>query len=518
MADLSEYGRFLSEEELALLAPLLVKPTDKAIIEANQKNGVPVQNLSVLERILLHNNLNNLDPIDAKYRPKVEPLHPYLSHYAEFKTAAELQLNLLQTRMEFGGAQQWHVDEVRGAIDKIDPLNITLLEDYVTKHDQLAVIEEIGRHVSVETKALLHPGTTSYDIVDTVRNYLFRKAWNDQIRVVALKVKDKFVELAEKAMDIPAAGRSHLQLAAPILYGRRFSRVAQLLAERIEYLDAASSKLKGKISGIVGTGAGIDMVIGKGQSIAFEKEVLQKWQMEPDYTASQIVQKANLADFAHGFATLGLTIANFADDMRLLYASGLNEVTSRDNMNRLGGSSSNALKNNPINYENMAAFEFIGPATMNTVYSLLVTDLERDLKSSKTARVEPQRLMAYTFETLVRAASTLKQLDLNLDTIAANLEEICKKPGDAYTTVLRGEGFVHPTYGVGHSFVKEIGKVAQKENRPLFEVAMEDEYFAAMYEGLDVEKKAVLGGDMTQYLGSEKERILENLAYARNVN
>ena len=142
-----------------------------------------VSKLSPEDRARREFALKCISPDDAKYGERSQRLVPYLSACGEWIGCADLQRVCLETRVEFGQAQQENLDELNAALKKIDPLNITLLEeDKRIQHDQLAVIEEIGRFVSLETKALLHPGTTSYDILDTIRSYLFKRAWTELIR------------------------------------------------------------------------------------------------------------------------------------------------------------------------------------------------------------------------------------------------------------------------------------------------------------------------------------------------
>jgi adenylosuccinate lyase len=48
---------------------------------------------------------------------------------------------------------------------------------------------------------------------------------------------------------------------------------------------------------------------------------------------------------------LSKVLSDFAEDMRLLYSSRINKITSLDAV-RLKGSSADAGKNNPVNWEN----------------------------------------------------------------------------------------------------------------------------------------------------------------------
>ncbi|MCP6727601.1 MAG: lyase family protein [Patescibacteria group bacterium] len=488
-------------------------PTDKLDL---------VSKLTKEERILQNHSLNCISPDDAKYGNTSTKLKKYLSAAAEWKTCAYVQKILLETRVEFSQAEQINLDEVNRALGMFNPLNAALIEgadpkDGGTKHDQLAVIEEIGRFVSSETKALLHPGTTSYDILDTARSYLFRGSWGEVIRPEITNALEKLCNLSERSIDILQVGRTHLQDTSPVLFGSMIAGYAARIAERLEKCDASFEDLRGKVSGIVGTGASIDMVIGENKSLEFEEAVLEKLRLKPDYTATQIVQKERVADVGHNLTVMMHILGDFANDMRLLYSSGIGEVTSRDNAERLGGSSADATKNNPINYENIAGTVSIVESGMRVLYEMIQTDLQRDLRGSKQARYQPHAMMAETYESFVRFNRVLKQLSLNEDTIAKNLEPVRRNPSEAMVAILRGERLVHPEYGVGHDFVKEMGIVARREGRPLLRIALEDSDFARLYDKLPYSKKQILEGRLENYVGSSKEKAKLNLKYVRGV-
>jgi adenylosuccinate lyase len=126
-------------------------------------------------------------------------------------------------------------------------------------------------------------------------------------------------------------------------------------------------------------------------------------------------------------------------------------------------------------------------------------------------------MMVETYETFSRLNKTLKQLSINEDRLAQNLEFVRRNPSEAMTAILRGAGFVHPVYGVGHDFVKEVGKTALKEGRPLLGVAMEDLLFANLVDSLSENKKRILAGQLELYTGSAYQRAESNIAFARTV-
>jgi adenylosuccinate lyase len=483
------------------------------------KEGVDlVSRMSEEEVALARQRLKSISPDDGKYSKDSRALVPYLSAEAEWLACAFVQKVMLETRFQFGLAKQENVDEVCAAYDHFDPLNAAALED-VTKHDQLAVLEEIGRHVSEETKALLHPGTTSYDILETARAYLFRRAWEDVFRPKVDEVIEKLCGLSDfyASSRVLQTGRTHLQRTSPVPLCTTFALYAARLAERSVKCDAAFGDLRGKVSGIVGTGASVEVVIGAGRSLEFEEAVLRRFGLKADLTATQVVQKERLCDVGNSVVTLMHVLGDFANDVRLLYSSEINEVTSRDGAKRLGGSSADASKNNPINWENIAGKVVVVESGMRVLYATIATDLQRDLRASVMARYQPQGMMAETYEAFCRASKSLGNLSVNSDEVAANLESVQKFPSEAMVAITRKYGWLHPEYGVGHDAVKRFSQVAKKEGLGLLEIALKDGHFVKLFGEMSADERAILEGRLELYVGSAFERAGKNVEYARKV-
>lgn len=455
-------------------------------------------------------------PDDAKYRKDTLPIRNVLSPFAEWTQCVHIQNVLLEKRRDFGFADDNNVAEMREAVKKVNPLNIALLEDKL-RHDQQAVLAELGRFVSLATRARAHPGTTSYDILDTTRAMLLKRAWNDVMKPKTGEVIEQFCDFAETSMDVIQVGRTHLQDTSPVPFGVTMAGYARRLAERIKYLDVSFGDLRGKIRGIVGTGASIEMVVGAGRASAFEREVLSELGLEPDFAATQITQKERLADVGHGIVTLAHVLGDFAGDVRLLYSSAIKELVSSDGSKLLGGSSADAAKDNPVNWENMEGKIPVVESGMIVLYPMIITDLQRDLRGSVQGRYQPQMMIAQTYEMLVRISKAMKTLGINRDKMDANLRPFREFPSEAMVAILRGEGWYHPDFGDGHDFVKMMSQRAKAAGRSLLNVALEEGEFAKVYHSLPEAKKRILNGEIELYLGDSKERAIANLAYARSV-
>ncbi|HLF54997.1 MAG TPA: lyase family protein [Candidatus Nanoarchaeia archaeon] len=473
-----------------------------------------VSKLSDEQRILAEVSLRAVCPDDGKYGKATGDLSGYLSAEAEWRSCVLIQRFLLETRAEFGKADPKYADEVAAAVPKISPLNISLLEEQVTRHDQLAVIEELGRFVSLEAKALLHPGTTSYDVLDTARSFLLRGAWFDVVRPRIKQVVGKLCSLAEEHMDVLQVGRTHLQDTSPVPFGATLAGYAARLAARIVNCDSTFKGLLGKISGIVGTGAPVGIVVG--DALKFQARVLEKLGLKPDFTATQIVQKEPLADVGNSVVTLMYVLANFAEDMRLLYSSAIGEVTSLDAQARLKGSSADAGKNNPINWENIAGKAAVVESGMRVLYEMMRTNFQRDLRNSVQARYQPGMMIAETYESFCRASKALDQLFVRRDVVERNLRPVRDMPTEAMTAITRAHGYVGES--VGHDVVAGFAKTAKKNGSRLIEIALEDAHFKQFYDTeLSDKERCILNGELELYVGSSKDVARRNIEYARSI-
>ena len=484
-----------------------------------------IEKLKTVDENKLSASLRSISPDDGKYASDSDKLRDYLSADAEWKTCAYIQYLLLKTRYEFdikskeegkikkNYVTEEQVNKLKEVLSSAKTTNMNLLED-ILRHDQLAVIEELGRVAGQEIKSLLHPGTTSYDVLDTARSYLIKESWFKVVRNQIKETIDKLCNLSERTMDVIMVGRTHLQHTSPVTFGFFLSSYAARLADRMKLCDQYFGDLRGKISGIVGTGAGIEQCVGC-DSLEFEKKLLFNLGLEPDYTATQIVMKERLADVGHGLVSLARVLGDFANDMRILYSSDINEVTSMSNSKKLGLSSTDANKNNPVNWENIAGTIPVIESGMRVLYELIQSDLQRDLRGSVQARYQPHGMIAETYRIFKKASNAIDDIGLVNDSIEKNLANVRNNPSEATVTILRGEGFIHSKLGVGHKFVTEMSIKVRKNKSKLVDESLKDEEFKSMYESLPETKKRILNGELELYLGCAKQKTLMNINYAR---
>jgi adenylosuccinate lyase len=198
--------------------------------------------------------------------------------------------------------------------------------------------------------------------------------------------------------------------------------------------------------------------------------------------------------------------------MRLLYSSAIGEVSSLDAAARLKGSSADAGKNNPINWENIAGKAKMAAATTTVTYLSIESDLQRDLRNSVLGRYQPQLLLSEFYESVKRATRSLRDLTVIEPRMAENLNALRNSPTEAMTAILRAHGYVHPSGKLPHDLVAESAKEAKATKTKLLDVALQDKPFAELFQTLSDRQRQILQGEIELYTGFHKERMLRRLA------
>ena len=399
----------------------------------------------------------NFCPLDYKYHSP--ELVPYISAEGEVRHCAKVQAALMEGMRKFGLAEERNVKEIRAAVPLISAADVYSLEANVTKHDQIAILVALAEYVSKDTANLMHPGTTSYDILDTARAKAYKDCMNEVFMPQAKEFLKSLVNLAEEYADQVQIGRTHDQWTSPVTFGFAVINYAKRVGDRISRIQEAADSLQGKISGIVGTHASLETVVGKGQARDFESYVLGLLGLKPCEASTQITNKEQIIDLAHYVTTLDGVLADLSNSMRSLQRSEINEVTQSDTAKRLGGSSAEPSKNNPITFENANGLweDVIGG--MMTMYHLQVSDHQRDLRGSVQNRFEPTHIVCSTYSTLKKLTKVMN----NLMVIPENMERSLKAANkysiaEALNATLKRHRFPN-----AHETVKELAKKAKKQ-------------------------------------------------------
>jgi adenylosuccinate lyase len=335
-----------------------------------------------------------VSPMDFRYYANneklVQLLSPYVSERGRLSAELVVEAAVVRVLARRGVCSQAVADEIDAATQRVSLDDVTH-EDARIHHSTRALVNCLRAEVSEAAKPFVHLMLTSFDVKDTATAWRFRQATEKAILPTLLELEDTLIELALREKDTLQMGRTHGQHAVPITFGFAIASYVSRLGGRIEAVREAAAALRGKISG--GVGAHNAQCLFVDDPIEFEREVLAELGLEPSISSTQIVEAEPMADFMHAQTTTQGVLANLADDMRNLQRTEISEVAEEFTADQVG-SSTMPHKRNPWNFENIKSFWKAFMPRMVTVYMDQISEHQRDLSNSASARFLPEAIVA----------------------------------------------------------------------------------------------------------------------------
>ena len=248
------------------------------------------------------------------------------------------------------------------------------------KHDIASLVRALSE-VSGASGAFVHFGATSYDIVDTA-NALQLKDAEAIIEKRLFELKTILQKQAGQHKNTLMIGRTHGQHALPTTLGFKFAVWGYELARHIERLQESKKRvLVGKISGAVGTQAGLGEHAEKIQEL-----VMKKLGLDAAEISTQIVQRDRYAELISIYAMIASSLENFATEIRELQRPEIAEVFEAFEASKQVGSSTMPHKQNPETCERVCGLARIIRSLSTPTLEDMVTWHERDLTQSSAER------------------------------------------------------------------------------------------------------------------------------------
>lgn len=253
---------------------------------------------------------------------------------------------------------------------------IVKLEE-TTRHDVIAFLQDVGRHLGGDEK-YLHYGLTSSDVVDTAQSV--RMVHAGQLLLKGLKSPlQRTAALARRYIDTPIAGRTHGVFAEPTSVGLKFALWhADLKRARRRLKSAIHTMAVGKLSGSVGNFAHLDPRV--------EAYVCRRLKLRPAPISTQILQRDRHAEYLFAIAALGATAEKIAQEIRLLHRTETAEMTEGF-LPGQRGSSSMPHKKNPIHCERICGLARVLRGYVQTALENVALWHERDITHSSAERI-----------------------------------------------------------------------------------------------------------------------------------
>lgn len=248
------------------------------------------------------------------------------------------------------------------------------------RHDIMSLVRALAE-VCGASGAYIHLGATSYDIVDTATALQLR----DVLYIIRGKLDDLELVLsnaAERYKETVMIGRTHGQHALPIAFGFKLSVWMREVARHIQRLDDCKKRLLvGKMSGAVGTQAGLGSNAMRIQELVMERLALQAAEI-----STQIIQRDRHAELICILAMITSTLDKIATEIRELQRTEIAEVYEPFERRRQVGSSTMPHKRNPELCERICGLAKIMRSLVLPALENIPTWHERDLTQSSSER------------------------------------------------------------------------------------------------------------------------------------
>ena len=435
------------------------------------------------------NQFDNISPLDYRYYD--DSFKDYLSEESRIKYQVFVEATLVKVLAKNGICSEKIAEEVEKSSKQIKAEEV-YGEEKITRHDIRALVNCIRKNVSDEAKPFIHLGATSYDIVDTANAIRYKDVIKKIVLPALEELEKTFIELALREKNTLQIGRTHGQHAEPITFGFAIAEYVSRLGGRILEIKEKNDKLVGKFSGAVGA-YNASALLNK-DPIEFEKQFCEELGLLPSISSNQVIEPEPLLDLMHSMVSTFGVLANFSDDMRNLQRSELNEVAESFGKKQVG-SSTMPHKRNPINFENVKSLwkEFM--PRMITFYLDSLTDHQRDLTNSASARFIP--------EVIAGLVSSTKRLNKITSNLVVDKESMQKNFDQNKKMIVAEPLYIllafhnHPD---AHEAVRELTLESQKTGKALIELAENNTSLKPFIEKFSSEQIALLR-EPEKYLG-----------------
>jgi adenylosuccinate lyase len=406
-----------------------------------------------------------VSPLDFRYYGQDasvrQLLAPYVSERARLQSELAVEVAAVRVLARRGLCSPDVAAEVAEAAATITPEEVAEEEARI-QHNTRAMVNCLQRKVSEAARPFVHFTLTSFDVVDTARALLFRRAAKEVVVPELKKLEGTLIELALREKNTLQIGRTHGQHAVPITFGFAIAQYVNRLGGCIEAVLRAADNLPGKISGAVGAYNASSLFFDN--PVSFEHEVLAELGVPAAIISTQIVPPEPMADFMHALTcTLGV-LANLADDMRHLQRTEIAEVGEKFETQQVG-SSTMPHKRNPWNFENVKSLWKAFVPRMVSVYMDQISEHQRDLSNSASQRFLPEAIVALV-SCVLRMQKIMGRLVTDRERMAENLRMtqglIASEP--AYILLA---AYGHPS---AHERIRQLTLEAQATGRSLGEL------------------------------------------------
>ena len=349
------------------------------------------------------------------------------------------------------------------------------------KHDVIAFLTNVAEHVGPLSR-FVHKGMTSSDVVDTCLAVQMRRSGlllEKRLEALMATLKGRALEFKHT----PCIGRSHGIHAEPTTFGVKLAGwYAEVARQRTRLRAAIETISVGKLSGAVGTYAGIDPRV--------EAFVMERLELRPETVATQVVARDRHAEFMACLAGIASSLERFAVEIRHLQRTEVREAMEGFTPGQKG-SSAMPHKRNPILTENICGLARLVRSYAQASFENVALWHERDISHSSVERVAvPDACIALDFM-LTRFEGVVRNLAVSPERMLENLE------------MTRGTVFS------GHLLLALVEKGMTREDAYAL---VQKHALAAFDGGASLEERVLADGAVTKIMNTDEVRGVFDLS------
>lgn len=394
----------------------------------------------------MEEELQNISPIDGRYKKMTEEVKEYFSEYHLMKNRVIVEIRWLKTlfslkemAIEINEKELRVLDKIEAEFDINEAKRVKQIEE-TTKHDVKAIEyyidEKLDENGMKRYKHLVHFACTSEDINNIAYGVMVKELIENVYIPNINHLIQILEEKANKYASIPMISHTHGQNATPTTVGKELAIFAYRIQKILKKLK--EEKVTGKFNGTVGNFNAHQIAYPNIEWSTIAKEFVQSFGLEYNPYTTQIEPHDNLCIIFSEMKLLNQILLDFDNDM-WMYIS--RDYFKQNNQAGEVGSSVMPHKINPINFENsMANLKMANGVITVLVENLQISRMQRDLSDSSLLR-NIGSIVAYEIIAIKQTIIGMNKVSVNEAKLREELKKSPEVLAEAVQTILRKNGY-----------------------------------------------------------------------------
>jgi adenylosuccinate lyase len=395
--------------------------------------------------------LQAISPLDGRYASKTQALQDYFSEAALMRHRVWVEIEWLIALSDAGLNELKPLSEssrtfLRALVSGFGLTQASRIKaiEARTNHDVKAVEYFLKESVASQPEILkaaefIHFACTSEDI-NNVSHALMLAGAREKVMLPSLdKIIAKLRDMAHQTAAVPMLSRTHGQTASPTTVGKEIANVVQRLKAARQAI--AQVEMLAKMNGAVGNFNAHVSAYPEVSWPTVSKKVIESLGLrQNDYTI-QIEPHDYMAALYDAYARANTILIDFNRDIWGYVSLGYFKQRLKDGE---VGSSTMPHKVNPIDFENSEGNLGLANALLRHLSEKLpISRWQRDLTDSTVLRNMGVAL-GYCLLSYDSCLRGLNKLEINLERLAADLDNAWEVLAEPIQTVMRRYGLPEP--------------------------------------------------------------------------